>query len=188
MKQLLLCIDLQNVYLKGNEWECIHSERTIRNIEKLLESGVFQSVVFTRFVPPVSPEGAWKEYNAIYESINSSAYLNDMIEDMKPYLKTFPLYDKSVFSSLSSEPVRKAVKEADRVVVTGFVAECCVLSTVFSLIDEGKRFVYIEDAISGLTEESEIESRNIVSYFTPLHGFVSKTNEYLKDCVKACEE
>ena len=60
---LLLVIDLQNVYTEGQPWACCHIRQAARNIRRLLDAGVCGEVLFTRFVPPAQPEGMWREYN-----------------------------------------------------------------------------------------------------------------------------
>ena len=129
---LLLVIDLQNVYTEGQPWACCHIRQAARNIRRLLDAGVCGEVLFTRFVPPAQPEGMWRE--------------------------RYPLLDKSVYSSFSIPKVREAAARADRVVVTGVVAECCVLSTVLAGIDLGHRMVYLTDAVAGVTPESEAQA------------------------------
>jgi nicotinamidase-related amidase len=49
------------------------------------------------------------------------------------------------------------------VVVTGVVAECCVLSTVMELIDAGIYTVYLTDGVSGLDREKEAATELILS-------------------------
>ena len=40
MNDLILVIDMQNVYGRGGAWECSNMERTKDNIHKLLSSGL----------------------------------------------------------------------------------------------------------------------------------------------------
>ena len=90
-----------------------------------------------------------------------------------------PLFHKSTYSSLSNPELRALISEYDRVVVTGVVAECCVLSTVFSLIDAGVPFLYIRDAVSGLNEKTESETEDILSGLVQVHGEIMNTDEYI---------
>ena len=177
MKDFLLCIDLQNVYLKGEEWGCIHSQEAIENIKKLLATGM--DAAFTAFLPPSDPSGAWAEYNRVNSEVNADPWLSEIIDDFKPFLGKCPLYTKSVYSSLLSDEVKAKIEGYDRIVLTGFVAECCVLSTLVSSVDLGIPFIYLTDAVSGLTEQSEAEARAIAGYFTPVHGKAGTTEEYL---------
>ena len=73
----------------------------------------------------------------------------------------------------------KAAKKARHLVISGVVAECCVLSTVLSAIDAGCKVIYLTDAVAGLSEVSRKETENIISYFAPLHTVLMTTEEYL---------
>ena len=162
---LLLVIDLQNVYTEGQPWACCHIRQAARNIRRLLDA---------------QPEGMWREYNRVNAAVNADAFANAMLPEMAPYLERYPLLDKSVYSSFSIPKVREAAARADRVVVTGVVAECCVLSTVLAGIDLGHRMVYLTDAVAGVTPESEAQAEAIVSYLTVPHTEVLTTGAYLE--------
>lgn len=97
---LLLVIDLQNVYTEGQPWACCHIRQAARNIRRLLDAGVCGEVLFTRFVPPAQPEGMWREYNRVNAAVNADAFANAMLPEMAPYLERYPLLDKSVYSVL----------------------------------------------------------------------------------------
>ena len=103
-------------------------------------------------------------------AVNADAFANAMLPEMAPYLERYPLLDKSVYSSFSIPKVREAAARADRVVVTGVVAECCVLSTVLAGIDLGHRMVYLTEA----------QAEAIVSYLTVPHTEVLTTGAYLE--------
>ncbi len=179
MNDLILVIDMQNVYEPGGAWACANMERTKRNILRLLSSG--KDAAFTVFDPPSSPAGAWKEYCRVNKEINDDREAGALISDFRRYSDALPLYHKSTYSSLSVPSLLADARKHDRVVVTGVVAECCVLSTVMALIDEGIPFVYIRDAVSGLSDESEAETAAIISYMEPVHGKTMTTEEYLWD-------
>ena len=177
---LLLVIDMQNVYTKGQEWACEGVERASASILRLLESHTPEQVIFTQYLAPEHPEGVWKEYNEVNAAINSNAWLNEMMPEFLPWTKKYPVYTKSVYSSFAIPEVVKAAKKAGRLVISGVVAECCVLSTVLSAIDAGCKVIYLTDAVAGLSEASRKETENIVSYFAPLHTELMTTEEYLK--------
>lgn len=177
MRDLLLVIDMQNVYTPAMPWACGSIERCEENILKLLGSGIDSA--FTMFLPPQNPQGRWKEYSAVNREINENAWMNELIPAFKPYVNENNIFYKSTYSSLHAEGLLARIKEYDRVVVSGVVAECCVLSTVFSLIDEGIPFVYLSDAVSGLNEKSENEAEAVISYLVPVHGEIMSTEAYI---------
>lgn len=176
---LLLVIDMQNVYTKGQEWACEGVETACASILHLLESQTPKQVIFTQYLPPEHPEGVWKEYNEVNATVNANTWLNEMMPEFLPWTKKYPLYTKNVYSSFAIPEVVEAAKKAGRLVISGVVAECCVLSTVLSAIDAGCKVIYLTDAVAGLSEASRKETEKIVSYFAPLHTELMTTGEYL---------
>ena len=162
---LLLVIDMQNVYTKGQEWACKGIEHASASILRLLNSQ--------------KTDGVWKEYNKVNAAVNSDPWLNEMMPEFLPWVKTYPVFTKSVYSSFAIPEVVKAAKKARHLVISGVVAECCVLSTVLSAIDAGCKVIYLTDAVAGLSEVSRKETENIISYFAPLHTVLMTTEEYL---------
>lgn len=176
---LLLVVDMQNVYTKGQAWACRNMEDTVSAILRLLHSPSCPNVIFTRYLAPAEPEGTWKTYNEINASINADPHANAMMPEFKPFLCRYPLYTKSVYSSFAIPDVKNAAQKAGRVLITGVVAECCILSTILAGIDEGCKMIYLKDAVSGLTAASEQETLNIISYFAPLHAQIMTVDEYI---------
>ena len=178
MNDLILVIDMQNAYREGMPWACHAFGDTISNIKKLLDSG--RDAAFTLFIPPAKPFGAWNEYMRVNKSINENEWAGKLIDELVPYTEHYPVFEKSTYSSLSNPVFRELAHKYERLVVTGVVAECCVLSTVLSAIHEGLPFVYLKDAVSGLSPVTESESEAIVSYMTPVHGTIMTVDEYLE--------
>lgn len=175
-KDLLLVIDMQNVYLPGEEWGCPRFPQAVNNITALLNAGV--PAVFTRFVPPSDPVGAWQDYNREYAHINESAYLNDMAAELKPYLSRYPVVDKSTYGSWTPEIARLA-EGYDRILLSGVVAECCVLATLMAAMDAGKKVVYLTDCVAGQTQELERAVQSVAEVYVPMHTQVMDSQAYL---------
>lgn len=178
---LLLVVDMQNVYKKGGKWECLDTEGAAANVLRIIGAGL-TDVIFTRYIADEkNPRGVWADYNRKYADVNASSVANEMIEELKEPLKKFPLYTKSVYSSLAVPEVLAACRKAGRVILAGVVAECCVLSTALHLIDEGIYTVYLTDATSGLDEPKEKATELIFSGLSPLHIKMMTTRDYLNE-------
>lgn len=180
-KDLLLIVDMQNIYTEGQEWACLDTHGAAMRIQKIIDSGRCQNVIFTRFLPPEYPQGVWKDYNRKYAHINANEWGNEMLPEFADALSRYPLYSKSVYSSLAIPEVLAAARRADRVIVTGVVAECCVLSTVWALIDAGIYTVYLTDAVSGFDVPKEDATKLVLSGLSPLHVAMMTTEEYLEE-------
>ncbi len=177
---LLLIIDMQNVYTKGAKWECLDTEGAAKNILRLAEDGNFGNIILTKFIENKNARGVWKDYNTVNAAVNHDTWANELLPCLKPLAKKNPVYEKSTYSSLLEPNVLEACKKARRVVVTGVVAECCVLSTVFSLIDEGIYTVYVTDGVSGLDKPKEDATILTLSGLSPLHVEITTTDGFLK--------
>lgn len=179
-KDLLLVIDMQNVYLPGQEWACPSMGKASATIRKLLDTCRFQNVIFTKFTAARQPQGAWKVYNEVNQAVNDDIWLNDITEELKPYLEKGKVCEKSIYSSMKIPEVIRAAKEAEHIVLTGVVAECCVLATMMEAIDLGCPVIYLTDAISGQTEEKEAQIAALARSFEPVHTIVQTSEEYCR--------
>lgn len=175
---LLLVTDMQRVYLKGEKWECLDTEGAAENIKKLIPV-MHDHVIFTEFRASSHPSGTWVKYNEKYRDVNASKELNRIIPSLEEESHHYPLYTKSTYSSMHIPEVKQAALKADNVVVTGVIAECCVLFTVFDLIDLGCHVIYVTDAVSGLTEEKEKAAVQTLVGLSPLHVSLMTTKQYL---------
>ena len=165
----LLIIDMQNVYLPENEWACIKMNQTIKYIEEKIKDFPKNQIFFTKHQAFDNPKGIWKEYNKKYSQINSNQHLNDYIPELKKYITLDNLFVKNSFSGLSNQNLLKALDKFDTIYITGVVAECCVLSTIFSLIDMGKKIIYCNNGIAGQNEEKEKAVIKVLEELSPLH-------------------
>lgn len=204
-EDLILIIDMQNVYAKGQKWACQNFQRTVSNIQSIIKhierartasagpsrtahemdaSDNSPAVLLTKFIAPENPAGTWKVYNQENQDVNDSSWLNELIPDLKSLEKKYPIYTKNTYSSLSIGQVRNAATSArDRggcVVLTGVLAECCVLWTACDAIDLGCRTIYLTDGISGLNKDKQAAAEHILSGLDPMQIRLMKTREYLQ--------
>lgn len=168
-KSALLIIDMQNVYLPENEWSCIKMREIIKYIEEKTKDFMADQIFFTQHRAAENPKGEWKMYNEKYAEINSNEYLNDIVFELKKYITNDNLFIKSGFSALSNKNLLEKLNNFDTIYITGVVAECCVLSTIFSLIDMGKKIIYCNNGIAGQNEEKENAVREVLKELSPLH-------------------
>ncbi|MFR7376352.1 MAG: isochorismatase family protein [Oliverpabstia sp.] len=77
--------------------------------------------------------------------------------------------------------MRQAARKADRIILTGVVSECCVLSTFFEGIDLGCKLIWLTDATSEAPEPDPAEAKpqHILQGLSPLHVEFMTTEEYL---------
>ena len=178
---LCLIIDMQNVYLPEQPWACRATNEVAQSIKDLIDSQLADNYIFTRYLASKEPVGAWADYNQAYTDINSNPWMNEIISSLQPYTNTYPVYDKCTYSSYHNPDVARLCKLAQRVLITGVVAECCVLATAYSVIDAGNNVIYLKDAVTGLSLESEHMTEQLIGNFAPIHTKIMTVEEYKKE-------
>lgn len=184
----ILVIDVQNVYLAGQKWACVSIDAAMDNIRRLCASVRDTPVVMTRYIPFAEPQGVWADYNRVNAEVSGNAWLNELTDEMKSVARDCgaPVVDKPWYSAWKAPAVRERLADVDTVVVTGVVADCCVLSTVFDLIDAGKYVIYLRDAVSGVSTETEEATVTVLKGLAYVHLKILTTDEYLSLCRIVC--
>ena len=175
---VLVVVDMQNAYLEDQCWACTKTSACAENIAALIDGGVCDNVVFTEYLAPENPVGTWVTYNEVNAEVNADAWLNEIVDALKPYTETYPLYSKSTYSSFGNPDFKSLMARAGRIVITGVMSERCVLATAIDAIDTGTPVVYLTDACSGSTEEYEDMATATMEFASPTHTAVMTCEEY----------
>lgn len=176
---LLLVIDMQNVYSKGQPWACAHTGEVVEKIEGLIDGQKVDNVILTQYLPADQPVGTWQTYNETYKEINETPWMSELIPAFQRYSEQYPVFVKHTYSSYENEEVKALLAQARRVLISGVVAECCVLFTLLAGIDQGDHMVYLKDACTGLDDEWEAMVEKIATYYAPVHTQVMTCQEYV---------
>lgn len=186
-EDLILVIDMQNVYREGQEWACLDFDGAAARTRDVAAAADREgaSLIVTAFLPPETPEGDWRHYNEKYAAINADSWLNALADEIAPLAETHPYCPKSTYNALDHPDVWAAALGArdrgGRVVLTGVVAECCVLWTACAAIDLGCHVLYLTDAVSGLDRPKEAASELVLSGLAPLQCELMTTADYLAE-------
>ncbi len=179
-EDLLILVDFQNVYLPGNEWACPTIERSMENTLRIVKSPHAPASILTKYMAPEDPVGCWKRYNEAFAHINADPVLCDLCDAIKEAATDENVIVKQTYSSLCSEQVRARLHGKQRLVLTGVVAECCILATMMDAIDLGYEVVYLYDCISGCLPENEEALLLLARAFSPIHTQVMSSEEYIR--------
>ncbi|SFG15574.1 cysteine hydrolase family protein [Oribacterium sp. WCC10] len=158
------------------------TDNTVKDQESMVEKT--PDVMLTRFIAASDEDtvGTWTEYNEVNRDINDNPVMNEFIPEIARYVEDFPYFDKCTYSCFSHPYVRaagdKAMLHGGSIVLTGVVAECCVLSTFFQGVDLGYHFIYLTDACAGLDDETENAVKKVLEGLSPLHVEMMTTEEY----------
>jgi nicotinamidase-related amidase len=130
--------------------------------------------VFTRFVAPERPEGAWERY---YEQwpfalVPADDPLYDQVlafRDTGHPVVTLPTFGKW------GPALQEAIGDADELVLTGVSTDCCVLSTAVAAADAGLRVLVVADGCAGITDADHRRALDVMALYAPLIEIVSSS-------------
>ncbi|MBR0325602.1 MAG: cysteine hydrolase [Selenomonadales bacterium] len=176
----LVIIDMQNVYEDGAPWGCEGFGDVCERIAYLIERGTFDDICFTRFVLPDAEQGSWRRYREKYMDIHTEPSYGEITERLSPFARKYRAFDKAGYSAYRADGFAEWARHADRLVVCGVIAECCVLATVLEAADRGADIVYLTDACAS-TSKGKLRMAEVIlrEDFAP-HVTLMTTDDYLQ--------
>ena len=156
-----ICVDMQAMFATETEWHAPWLVNVLPAVEAIVAQRPARTV-FTRFIPPQTPEqahGAWKSYYDRWRSMTRDRLSPDLIE-LVPALRRFVppalVMDKAIYSPWLGTELHAYLRNhaIDTLVVSGGETDVCVLATVLGAIDLGYHVVLPEDAIFGSADQT----------------------------------
>ena len=160
----LVVVDYQEVFRDpGSPWTTPRFDEVRPRIRSLVEA-FGECVVFTRFVVPDEPTGAWADYYAKYDYFTQAHALPlfQLSEDPRDH----PVVDAPTFGKWVPEVAE--LVGAGPVTVAGVATDCCVLSTVLPAADAGVLVRVVSDACAGASDEAHDDTMRILGCYAPL--------------------
>jgi nicotinamidase-related amidase len=151
---LHLCIDMQRLFSQDGPWHTPWMTRVLPVVARLSERFP-ERTVFTRFIPPVTPEqvpGTWRQYFERWRDITREHVDPALLRLMPPLQVLVPpaqVIDKAAYSVFSNPAFLRHLRarKADGLIVTGTEMDVCVLATVLDAIDHGYHVTLVTDGI-----------------------------------------
>jgi nicotinamidase-related amidase len=170
----LVVVDLQHVF--GDEdspWNAPRFAEIRPRVRRLVE-GFGDRVVWTRFLAPADPVGAWKQYYAEFPFALQppDAQLYRLVEDPGAH----PVVDATTFGKWGPDLVE--VVGDGPLTVVGVATDCCVISTVLPAADAGVHVRVVRDACAGSSDDDHDRAIGIMGLYAPLVDIVT-TDEVL---------
>jgi nicotinamidase-related amidase len=164
---MLVVVDMQNVFgAPDSPWFTPRYADASVGVRRLLPS--FDGrVVFTRFVAPAAPSGAWVPY---YEQWPFA-----LVPPSDPLYEISDEFDASGARVVTCETFGKwgpdleaAMGGSTEMVLTGVSTDCCVISTALAAADAGVHVGVVADATAGLSDTDHQRALDAMALYAPL--------------------
>ena len=149
-----LCLDMQLMFGPQGPWPTPWMER-VRPVVAALAERFRDANVFTRFIPPASPDdelGTWRPFYRRWPQVTRDRLdpaMLDLLPELAAYVPPAPVIDKARFSAFTAPALLDLLTagHVDTLVVSGAETDMCVLASVLDAVDLGYRVVLVEDAL-----------------------------------------
>ena len=162
----LAVIDMQRVFGEPDSpWLAPRFAEIVDPVLRLAEA-LAPRVVFTRFVAPAQPHGAWREYYGQWPFALQppDARIYELADPFAAMAG--PTVDATTFSKWGTELAARA--GPGPLVLAGVSTDCCVLSTALAAADAGVAVRVVSDACAGIDDESHAKALHVMSLYGPL--------------------
>ncbi len=163
----LVAIDMQEIFgMPDSPWFTPEYERASTGIQQLLPA-FGDRAIFTRFVAPAEPRGAWIPYYqqwsfALVPAGDPLYELTPPFRGAAPHVQT-----RETFGKWDDE-FAKAMGGSTEMVLTGVSTDCCVISTALAAADAGVHVRVAADACAGLSPADHRRALNAMALYAPL--------------------
>lgn len=166
----LVVVDMQNVFARPQSQWCTPGFDAILDNTRSLVEAFRERVVFTRFVAPEDPEGAWRDYYRAwpFALVPASSPIYDLVETLPHH--GHRVVSRSTFGKWDDRPgsLREVTSGARTLVLSGVSTDCCVLSTALAAADAGVEVRVVADACAGLSPTDHRRALDAMSLYAPL--------------------
>jgi nicotinamidase-related amidase len=191
-------IDMQRIFGEQHSpWFAPRFVEAATGVESLL--GAFRDrVVFTRFLAPAVPQGAWIPYYEQWPFALDPA--NASLYDMMPEFEVASAVGMATGTAAASAAaagnaaaagaagnaaaggftvdkttfgkwgpeLAEATRASGEMVLAGVSTDCCVLSTALAAVDEGVRVRVVSDACAGISDADHQRALDVMALYAPL--------------------
>ena len=132
MKKLLLVIDVQKSFITED------TKKILPKIEKLIDSNLYDDVVFTRFINSYE--------SRFYKDLNYEGCINESTSSLAIDSKKYKVIEKYAYTSLTDE-LKEYIKDnnIEKIYLCGFDTNACVLKTALDLFEQDYDFYLLKN-------------------------------------------
>lgn len=166
----LVVIDMQEVFTGDSPWATPRYDRAAAGVERLLPRFAGRTV-FTRFVAPERPQGAWVPY---YRDWPFALVADtDPVWDLTRPFRSLaadsgdPVVTETTFGKWGTR-LQAVTGDHPHLVLAGVSTDCCVLSTALAAADAGATVTVVADACAGASDEDHDRALAAMRLYAPL--------------------
>lgn len=175
----LVVVDMQEVFTGDSPWSTPRFDDAVAGIGRLIPHFAGRTV-FTRFVAPSEPHGAWVPYyrDWPFALVPDTDPLWDLTEPFRTAAadQGAPVVTETTFGKWGTR-LQQITGDHPHLVVVGVSTDCCVLSTVLSAADAGAAVTVVADACAGATDADHERALDAMRLYAPLVTVVGSTAE-----------
>jgi nicotinamidase-related amidase len=167
LDSVLVAIDMQEIFGRpDSQWFTPEYERASAGIQRLLPA-FGDRAIFTRFVAPAEPQGAWEPYYeqwpfALVPDDDPLYALTEPFAGAVPRVETRPTFGKW------DAGLAAAMGGSSEMVLAGVSTDCCVISTALAAADAGVHVRVVADACAGLSPDDHQRALDVMALYAPL--------------------
>jgi nicotinamidase-related amidase len=163
---VLVAIDMQAIFEPGSPWGAPDFARASAGIQRLLPA-FGETAVFTRFVAPPEPRGAWIPYYAqwsfaLVPDADPLYALSEPFRGVARRVETRPTFGKW------DAGLAAAMGGSTEMVLAGVSTDCCVISTALAAADAGIHVRVAADACAGASAVDHQRALDAMALYAPL--------------------
>ncbi|WIB25108.1 cysteine hydrolase [Curtobacterium sp. MCSS17_015] len=165
----LVVIDMQRVFTGASPWAAPRYADAAAAIEELLPRFPGRTV-FTRFVAPERPTGAWRPYyrDWPFALVPDTDPLYALTEPFAGRAERGdPVVTETTFGKWGTS-LRRVTGEQPHLVLAGVSTDCCVLSTALAAADAGVRVTVVASACAGASDADHARALDAMRLYAPL--------------------
>jgi nicotinamidase-related amidase len=163
----LVVIDAQEIFGRpGSDWFTPGYPAIEPAIASLVDA-FGERVVFTRFIAPETPTGAWIPYYQLWPF--ALVPEDDPLYELMPAFAGggHPVVSRTTFGKWGPE-LDAAIGGGREMVLAGVSTDCCVISTALAAADAGVHVRVAADACAGVTDTDHQRALDVMSLYAPL--------------------
>jgi len=163
----LVVIDMQRIFGEpSSAWFTPRFAEASAAIQRLRPS-FSERTVFTRFLAPERPVGAWVPYYETWSFALDPA--NAALYDLMPEFRASdgPVIDRTTFGKWDVE-THAAIGGSREIVLVGVSTDCCVISTALAAADAGVHVRVVADACAGVSDSDHGRALGAMALYAPL--------------------